>query len=155
MQSMWFKRETWIFIGWNTRMYHFDLASVEKLWYDNILKHVELVPNHEKFNADQRRALEYVVFAMNGSKHIKISCRNQGRQSWWLINSELPTSGLPTSRQSWGRQYKVLPFLDIFSMRTFLFLKLADKTILKDNRMTIPVDTKCRARVLGQNPITS
>ena len=34
-----------------------------------------------KFNADQKRALEYVVFAMNGSKHIKISCRNQGRQS--------------------------------------------------------------------------
>ena len=44
-------------------------------------KQVELVPKHDKYNADQRRAQESVIFAKHGSKHVKISFHNQGRQS--------------------------------------------------------------------------
>ena len=37
---------------------------------------------------------------------VKINCYYQGRQSWWLMHSELPSLGLHISRQFWGRHYK-------------------------------------------------
>ena len=63
-----------------------------------------------KIASDAGQALKSDVLVMHGPKDQKLNYYNQGRQFWWLMHSELPTSGLPTSRQSWGRHYKVLPY---------------------------------------------
>ena len=44
---------------------------------------------------------------------------------------------------------------DLFFENFFLSLKLADTTLLKEHWMTVPLDPKCRARVLEQNPISN
>ena len=62
-----------------------------------------------KIASDAGQALKSGVLVMHGPKDQKLNYYNQGRQFWWLMHSELPTSGMPTSRQFWGRQYKGLP----------------------------------------------
>ena len=62
-----------------------------------------------KIASDAGQALKSGVLVMHGPKDQKLNYHNQGRQFWWLMHSELPTSGMPTSRQFWGRQYKGLP----------------------------------------------
>ena len=63
------------------------------------------------FVTSDRSSCSHLFLALlNIMKLKKIRCYNQGRQSWWLMHPELPTSGLPTGRQFWGRQYKGSPY---------------------------------------------
>ena len=52
----------------------------------------------------------YLPFQMKlCPQNIKVSCCNQGRQSWWVMHSELHTAGLPPSSQFWGSLSMILP----------------------------------------------